>query len=375
MICPHCLKSVDDDASFCPHCHSYLGSGASSHPEFVFCEGCGARLHPKDRTCPKCGRPAPGILSADSASSDLAAGRTASFPRLSHQMIESELPDLKYDAMTASRTVHEEVDPFATSVLDAGDIAAAERSGESRVAPAAASGDETGDPYHKPRRRWVRRLVACLFLVALVGGGVWFVREDPLGVMPTAVSRLKSSASQMFPSRQRAEAGSAGGAAASTAEQPQDEVLTDVQAYQRLVTLYETITAQHDALSQIVDDYNGGFIASDLNRRKSASEGAYAARDALDTAIDELKSLKLADGSAYSQEVQNLLELAGWVRSRVDIYCVSWDISLSFTGEDLPREHQSEILAPLRERAQEDEDAKMSFYAHVNEYKPQQPAA
>ena len=131
MICPHCLKSVDDDASFCPHCHSYLGSGASSHPEFVFCEGCGARLHPKDRTCPKCGRPAPGILSADSASSDLAAGRTASFPRLSHQMIESELPDLKHDVMTASRTVHEEVDPFATSVLDTGDIAAAGGSGAS----------------------------------------------------------------------------------------------------------------------------------------------------------------------------------------------------------------------------------------------------
>ena len=75
MICPHCLKTIEDGETFCPHCHGYVG--AVSRDEFVFCEGCGARLSLHDRTCPKCGRPAPGILSTDSASADLAAGKTA----------------------------------------------------------------------------------------------------------------------------------------------------------------------------------------------------------------------------------------------------------------------------------------------------------
>ena len=66
MICPHCLKTIEDGASFCPYCNAYVGPGdGPEHTEFVFCEGCGARLSPHDRTCPKCGRPAPGILSKD----------------------------------------------------------------------------------------------------------------------------------------------------------------------------------------------------------------------------------------------------------------------------------------------------------------------
>ncbi|MFR7797256.1 MAG: zinc-ribbon domain-containing protein [Collinsella sp.] len=60
MICPHCLKTIEDGASFCPYCNAYVGPGdGPEHTEFVFCEGCGARLSPHDRTCPKCGRPAP----------------------------------------------------------------------------------------------------------------------------------------------------------------------------------------------------------------------------------------------------------------------------------------------------------------------------
>ena len=72
----------------CPACGADLSVPASSSvSEFIFCEGCGARLNPQDRTCPKCGRPAPGILSQNSAASDLAAGKTASFPRVTSEMI------------------------------------------------------------------------------------------------------------------------------------------------------------------------------------------------------------------------------------------------------------------------------------------------
>ena len=90
MICPHCLKTIEDGSSFCPYCNTYVGPGdGPEHTEFVFCEGCGARLSPHDRTCSKCGRPAPGILSEDAAASDLAAGRTAGFPRLTQEQIDT----------------------------------------------------------------------------------------------------------------------------------------------------------------------------------------------------------------------------------------------------------------------------------------------
>ncbi len=83
VICPICNTTVSDGSPSCPSCGADLASQcAGVAPEFIFCEGCGARVSPQDRTCPKCGRPAPGILSEDSASSDLAAGKTASYPRL-----------------------------------------------------------------------------------------------------------------------------------------------------------------------------------------------------------------------------------------------------------------------------------------------------
>ena len=103
MICPNCLKTVEDGTTFCPHCHAYMGgTTGESRSDFVFCEGCGARLSIHDRTCPKCGRPAPGILSVKSASSDLAAGRTASFPRLTPDLIDTEAsrPSVSYTHLT-----------------------------------------------------------------------------------------------------------------------------------------------------------------------------------------------------------------------------------------------------------------------------------
>ena len=88
MICPQCNRTIDDDAEFCPVCHAFVGDAARSGEQFVFCDGCGARLSAGERVCPKCGRPAPSILSTEAAASDLAAGKTASFPRLTREELE-----------------------------------------------------------------------------------------------------------------------------------------------------------------------------------------------------------------------------------------------------------------------------------------------
>ena len=116
----------------------------------------------ESRTCPKCGRPAPGILSTKSSSSDLAAGKTASFPRLTQSMIESEMPSPLF-VPTAAQVLSDSMDPSATNVLRASDIEAAAASPSSDV-----------DPYHKPKKRYVKRLVCSALAIA------WWAAEPIL---------------------------------------------------------------------------------------------------------------------------------------------------------------------------------------------------
>lgn len=376
MICPHCLRTIDDGTTFCPYCHGYVGmTGPSPRESFIFCEGCGAKLSPHDRVCPKCGRPAPGILSTKSASPDLAAGKTASFPRLTRDQLKLKDPELSHDALSASRVAVDSVDPFATTVLRGEDLEAASRRAERPAAPA----PDGSDPYHKPRNRFIRPLLTVILLAALAEGGYWFVTHDPLGVMPSIEAYVREQAREMFPSRvaqgstASADVADAAAREAEKAKQAQSSVvLTDAQAYQRLTAAYKSIVQEHDGLSDIIDAYNASFLASDLTERKEAAQAAYTARDAIDTTVSELSSLKLADGSAYTTEVQNLIQLAQWVRVRVDMYCASWDISLSYTDRsDPPSSHQREILQPLYDRDEQDSAARDDYFAHVAEYEPQ----
>lgn len=380
MNCPRCNTEVPDGSGSCPSC----GYDLAPSGEFIFCEGCGARLMTGERTCPKCGRPAPGILSAKSASADLAAGKTASFPRLTPGMMGDTGA-----VRSAPELVSSSLDPQVTGVLDADALAAAEadagarerssRRGRRPQAEPAASesaGVPLSEDAYRRRRRWP--LVAAALLVVALGVGGWFVAADPLGVMPGFYRSFSEAAGDMFPSRQLPEANAAQqdgstDAADDASETPvSDETLSDDQAYQQLSAAWTDIVAQHDALSDIIADYNSGFMASSLDTRTSCSKSAYAARDALDAVIARLQDMKLAEDSAYAEDVTRLTQLAQWVRTRVDIYCASWDISLSYTGSERPSAHESEILAPLRERASEDDQARENYFANVEAWKPQQ---
>lgn len=368
MICPHCLKTIDDGLDFCPSCNAYVRDDREpSRSEFVFCEGCGARLSSYDRTCPKCGRPAPGILSTSSASADLAAGKTASFPRLTQRMIDDagSIPSVR-----ASEVAVESLDPSSTNVLSAEQLAQADDRAPKR--PAEVDGE---DPYHKKKRRWPKVLAAFITVIALACGTTYFIVADPMGVMPGFYHDFKQAASEMFPMRQQAEDPASVPDGDEGTSSKDDAELTEAQAYQRLLASYNAIVAQHDGLDQIIDDYNGGYARKDFQARKDASAGAYASRTTLDKIIEEIKGLKLAQGSQYAQTVENLVQLATWVRTRVDIYCASWDISLSYTTESpATPAAETSILAPLRERKSEDQEAQSNYYANYKAFMPAEPA-
>lgn len=363
MICPQCLATIDDDAQVCPHCHAYVGAEAP-HAHFVFCEGCGARLSPQDRTCPKCGRPAPGILSTSASASDLAAGKTASFPRLTQAAIETELP--RIEARSAQSVLTDSLDASATSVLSRDEL-------DSR----AAGGD--ADPYHS-RKRPIKGILIAVLAVALIGGGAAFVALDPLGVMPGVYEWVRASAEDMFPSREGMggaaqqgapdEQGGTDGTTPAAQDQPlTDEALSDAAAFQQIHSAYERVVSINDGerFADAINSFNNYYLATDRATREDASKGAFALRDELQGIIDELDGMVLADGSPYTEDRDHVRQLAQWMYERVDMICESWDVSLGYPEGEGLLAHQDEILAPMREAG---DTALNSYYENVTQWEP-----
>lgn len=367
VICPHCLKTIDDNETFCPHCHGYVGSSTSS--EFVFCEGCGARLSTHDRTCPKCGRPAPGILSVESSSSDLAAGKTASFPRLTKHMIQTEAPAV--EPVSAARELDDSVDPSSTNVLDRGDL--------DRAAGVAKPAMPVEDPYH-PHRRSYRGLIIALVVVALLAGGTAFVALDPLGVMPGFYESFKSAAQEAFPSRQVAEdpqhqqtvdTAQPQGSAAVDPEPEKDTELTDDEVYLVLSDAYDALLEydSEDAIGEVIDSFNSYYLDPDLASRKANSRSAYELRDAIQETIDGLESLEAPTDTVYAEDIDHMIQLATWMYGRVDQICASWDVSLAIPEGESTLAAEDDILQPMREAGSSDLD---QFDAHLGEWEPQE---
>lgn len=367
VICPHCLKTIDDNETFCPHCHGYVGSSSSS--EFVFCEGCGARLSTHDRTCPKCGRPAPGILSVESSSSDLAAGKTASFPRLTKHMIQTETPAV--EPISAARELDDSVDPSSTNVLDRGDL--------DRAAGTVKPDMSVEDPYH-PHRRSYRGLIIALVAIALIGGGAAFVALDPLGVMPGFYESFKNAAQEAFPSRQVAEDPQnqqtvepvvPQGSDAVEPEPEEDTELTDDEVFAVLSDAYDKLLEydSQEGIGEVIDSFNSYYLDPDLASREANSRTAYELRDAIQETIDELEGIEAPADTVYAEDIDHMIQLATWMYGRVDQICASWDVSLAIPEGESTLAAEDDILQPMREAGSSDLD---QFDAHLGEWGPQE---
>ena len=382
MICPHCLKNIEDGASFCPYCNAYVGPGdGPEHTEFVFCDGCGARLSPHDRTCPKCGRPAPGILSEDAAASDLAAGRTAGFPRLTQEQIDTEVP---HAPASAAAVLSDAADPNETCVLPAFDkdfgipkvdiptpVSLRDDAQPNKQKPKRKVHPDE-DAYHKHKRHIPKPVIVIAVLVAVCGGAYWFVTADPMGVMPGFYDQFGQAAQTTFPTRQKGEATEDDAKQDDDAEVVQEEtVLTDDQLYTKLDGLYQTVVSygDEDQIGEVIDSFNSGYLRTPLSTRQELSQSAYALRDEIKKTQDELNNLKYQDDTVYADDIAHLKQLAEWMYERVDVICRSWDISLAIPDGESMSSHQSDILAPI---AQGGNSALNQYDANVGSWKPQQ---
>ena len=339
---------------------------------FIFCEGCGARLYATDRVCPKCGRPAPGILSTRSASADLSAGRTASFPRLS-----SDGADFSKKPGSAPEILSSSFDPSETNVLNPSDVEEAAKASKKKKKKDAEPHELTEDDFKRPRRwRWVVLAIVLVF----IGGAAWFVVEDPLDVMPGLYEQFAEAAAEAFPSRYDSEEDAAEAsdgsatedasenASASAEEEITEQVLSDAEAFTVLSAIYSEIEGFGEELDEVKVDYEGWYIASDYSEREEASESAYTMRDHVQTVLDELEGIELADDSVYTEDLEHLTQLAEWMYSRVDVFCESWDISLALGEDESPSEHRSEIVQPLVDNQNEQDESQ--YEAYVDAWAP-----
>ena len=204
-----------------------------------------------------------------------------------------------------------------------------------------------------------------------------FVATDPLGVMPGIVESFDRVASEMYPSRQVAEKGSADDSAVEAGEAGAGEadgahVLSEPEAFQLLSAVYAEITSYQDALGPVIETFNGQYLIKDFDQRSQASQGAYDLRSTIQQTLDELDSLHLAENTAYAEDVEHLKQLATWMYNYVDVLCKSWDISLAVPQGELPADHQREILAPLSEMARVDGRAAdvIEYEKNVAAWKP-----
>ncbi len=205
------------------------------------------------------------------------------------------------------------------------------------------------DAYAKARRpRWIAQIAAVLLLGAV---GV-FVATDPLGVMPGIVESFDRAASEMYPSRQVAEKGSASDSAPETGETGAGEadgahVLSEPEAFQLLSAVYAEITSYQDALGPVIETFNGQYLIKDFDQRSQASQGAYDLRSTIQQTLDELDSLRLTENTAYAEDVEHLKQLATWMYNRVDVLCKT-SSRTSISARRLPKARMTCVLPSSR---------------------------
>ena len=230
-------------------------------------------------------------------------------------------------------------------------------------------------PYHR-KKHPVGKIAAALMAILLVGACAYVVVADPFGIMPGIYAEIERQAAEMFPSRQGTQEVEApeedSSDDASVPEVSDTTVLTGDAAYERLTALYDEVGRAISEFSTVVDEYNGGFLLSDLSARQSASEGAYTLRDAVQATIDAIDEVKLEQDSPYAEDLDHIRQLATWMYNRVDVLCASWDISLAVPEGESVSSHRDEITQPLRDDAlsQSQNEDLVQFEANYSAWRP-----
>ncbi|MFR2031170.1 MAG: hypothetical protein ACLS3M_07100 [Collinsella sp.] len=277
MICPHCLKTIEDGASFCPYCNAYVGPGdGPEHTEFVFCEGCGARLSHMIVRAPNADAPLRILRRTRSHPTWQRAARR--FPRLTQSR---SIPRCRM--RPPRRGAFDAADPNETCVLPAFDK---DSVSQGRYSHARFLHDDA-QTQGASRRGRLSQLAsypqaAHRHRGPYVVAAVLLVRDGRSHGCHAGYDQFGQAAQTTFPTRQKGEATEDDTKQDDAAEVVQEEtVLTDDQLYTRLDGLYQTIVSygDEDQIGEVIDSFNNGYLRTPLSTRQELSQSAYALRD------------------------------------------------------------------------------------------------
>lgn len=123
---------------------------------------------------------------------------------------------------------------------------------------------------------------------------------------------------------------------------------TEEQIFQTLSSAYDALPAYSDRIVECVDEFNGLFMAKQLDTRTACKDKADALLAELQKAKEELVNLEVSSESAYASDAANVIELYDCQIGRIQCICDAWALDVTFTEEtELPYLHKDEILAEL----------------------------
>lgn len=119
---------------------------------------------------------------------------------------------------------------------------------------------------------------------------------------------------------------------------------SEEQIFQTLSSEYSALDGYSNRIVSCVDDFNSWYIARDMNKRQASQATAEKVKSDLEAAKAEIESLKVSNGSPYSTDAANLIELYDCQIGRITSLTDAWAVSVQY---EVPSEHQDEILAAL----------------------------
>lgn len=314
MICPSCKSEIPDDASICPACRTNLSmTRVMPRLQGSWCPACGALVPQDSEKCPKCGTPV---------------------------HIETKAKKLSERIASIDEQDSDDEDSQQTSVMPRIDSAI----------PSAPDPQEEAlyGREHLPRVQMF--LFAAFASLFIVGGGIILITHpwDP-SLTDTRATTAADVSTAGYPGEVDRLSGqdkrlSATDAATST-------VSADEQTYNDLIDCYTElgqISKQADELEDELDEYG---ISGSSEEREQGYGDAHTLSVTISNLITSISNIEVSTTGTYTQDRDNMVTLANWLRNRIEAIETSWERSSAASN---PQDSSDYILAPMQGNREDD---------------------
>lgn len=121
--------------------------------------------------------------------------------------------------------------------------------------------------------------------------------------------------------------------------------LSETETYNMLSELY-ALAGEYDAgVRTCADDFNNNYLKEDKGARSSKASQVTSLKAKIKSSWDEAKEMELPFMSKNTDAHRDICELYECLYRRIDVIDQAWKIDLTY---EKPKDHQDEIVAPLR---------------------------